>query len=78
MENNKQPLLLQKRTLSNPYTKPLTIKSPDFTDLEGAVLLPKYNTEISFVFPTGLKLKENEYEDNGNPYISFMLVDKDY
>lgn len=76
---NRQPLLVQKRVLTNPYTKPLTIKSLDFPELEGSVLLPKYNSEIGFVFPIGLKLKEDEYEDNkGNPCISFMLVDKDY
>lgn len=79
MESNRQPLLLQIRTLSNPYSKPLTIRSLDFPELEGSVLLPKYNTEIGFVFPTGLKLKEDEYQDSkGNPCISFMLVDKNY
>lgn len=79
MESNRQPLLLQKRTLSNPYSKPLIIKSLDFPELEGSVLLPKYSSELSFVFPTGLRLKEDKYEDTrGNPCISFMLVDKDY
>lgn len=76
---NRQPLLIQTRILTNPYKKPLTIKSLDFPELEGTVLLPKYNSEIGFVFPIGLKLKEEEYEDSkGNPYISFMLVDKDF
>jgi hypothetical protein len=73
---NRQPLLLQKRILNS---KPLTIKSLDFPELDGSVLLSKYSSDLCFVFPTRLKLKEDEYEDSkGNPYISFMLVDKDY
>lgn len=77
MEN--KPLILQQRLLTNPYKTPLTLKSPDFPELNNTVLLANYSQPLGFIFPPNLKLKEDEYTDSkGNIYISFMLVDKDY
>lgn len=77
MEN--KPLILQQRLLTNPYKQPLTLKSLDFPELNNTVLLANWSQPLGFMFPPGLKLKEDEYTDSkGNPCISFMLVDKDY
>lgn len=77
MEN--KPLILQQRLLTNPYKTPLTLKSPDFPELNNTVLLANYSQLLGFIFPPSLKLKEDEYTDSkGNLCISFMLVDKDY
>lgn len=77
MEN--KPLILQQRLLTNPYKQPLTLKSLDFPELNNTVLLAHYSQPLNFIFPLGLKLKEDEYTDSkGNLCISFTLVDKNY